>query len=849
MTHARLGCILLASTLLFGAGVGQVAADSTPITEVLVITGTGKGGRSPIQIDPIQYAIVSGEWKTPHEGDTVMGEDALPRTWTAQHAGASGEFEGDAFAGGYALARVRSDTSRVALLRASGHSLVYVNGEVRMGDPYSFGFMELPIQLNTGDNELLFVCGRGRLKASIEDRPNPVAWFNTGDVTAPDLLATRAPADAEGTLWFSLPVMNGTNDWLRDLRVSVTFAGASLECLVPGIPPLGSIKPALQLPLVAGPGGGDATVDIALLRGADTLSSTTLSLRVLEPDAKRKVTSVSSVDDSVQYYAVVPPIGWTPDADVAPDARPGLLLSLHGASVEATSQARCYAPRADVAVACATNRRPYGFDWEDWGRIDAIDVRTHANALFNTDPRRQWLTGHSMGGHGTMIVGAQRPDLFASIGPSAGWIDFWSYTGSPSIPVDSSLGLLLHTAQNSSRTLLLKDNYLGERVYVLHGDGDDNVPVAQSRILRGVLGGFHPDFTYFEQPGAGHWWGDQCVDWPPMIDALTAKSLPEPDAVTSGAFTTVSSAIFAGSHGVTVMQHVEPMVPARVVWSITAATTDAPTTITVTTQNVALLSLDTDFDGGDGSEEIRIDINGKSITVPEREGGARTMLSASAGGAWSLARLGADWDQSNKHPGRMGPFKAAVDNGVLLVCATGGDTAHNAWALAKARYDSEQFWYRGNGRLPVMTDEAYLAWRARTPLDAHADRNVILYGRADSNKAWGALARRAPLHVERSQISLEDSGGEADSALTFEGNESLLLAILPGPDSARQSIGLVAPAGPAAEGLSMRLPYFVAGVHYPDWSVIGSQSLIHGLQGWGGAGWCRGDWSIDLRGN
>ncbi len=823
----------------------SAAADAVPITEVLAISGTGKGGRSPIQVDPIQLSLVSGTWHAPAAGDTVPGVDGQLHAWNLATAGDDGSFEGDDFAGGYALAHVHSDVERVALLRATGHALVYVNGEARMGDPYSFGFMALPIQLRVGDNQLLFVCGRGRLSASIDDLPSPVAWLNTGDVTAPDVLIGRTPSLADGTRWFSLPLMNGTTEWLRDVRVRVSLAGTSVECSVPEIPPLGSIKPALSLPEVVVAAGGDAVVELLLLRGADTLHTSTLTLRSVAADATRKVTYLSAVDDSVQYYAVVPPVGWLPDADIAPDARPGLLLSVHGASVEATSQARCYAPRADVAVACPTNRRPYGFDWEDWGRLDAIDVRRHANALFNTDPRRQWLTGHSMGGHGTMIIGAQRPDLFASIGPSAGWIDFWSYTGGSSIPVDSALGLLLHTAQNASRTLLLKDNYLGERVYVLHGDADDNVPVAQSRILRGVLGEFHPDFTYFEQPGAGHWWGDQCVDWPPMIDYLTAKSLAEPDSATSGCFTTVSPAVFAGSNGFGVQQQTEPMMPSQVRWSSAAATTDAPATITISTHNVSLLSVDTDVDGDEG--EVRIDIDGTSITLPERDGGAQTLLGASADGVWSLAQTGPAWDRSHKHPGRMGPLKAAFDNGAILVCATGGDAGHNAWAVAKARFDSEQFWYRGNGRLPVMTDEAYLVWRRGTALQSHADRNVILYGRVDTNKAWSSLAGRGPWSVMGGSMSLESTGGDDDTTVEFSGDDALLLAVLPGPDSARQSIGLVAPSGSAAEGLSLRVPYFVAGVHYPDWCVIRADSLATGLGGWAAAGWCAGDWSIDLR--
>ena len=58
-------------------------------------------------------------------------------------------------------------------------------------------------------------------------------------------------------------------------------------------------------------------------------------------------------------------------------------------------------------------------------------------------------------------------------------------------------------AGNPSDTLALERNLAGLGVYVLHGDADDNVPVAQARTMRGRLGAFHPDFVYYERPGAG----------------------------------------------------------------------------------------------------------------------------------------------------------------------------------------------------------------------------------------------------------------------------------------------------------------------------------------------------------
>src|SRR5205823_11470235 len=170
------------------------------------------------------------------------------------------------------------------------------------------------------------------------------------------------------------------------------------------------------------------------------------------------------------------------------------------------------------------NRRPYGFDWEDWGQLAALEVLELAKQRLKPDPRRVYLTGHSMGGHGTWHLGVTYPDRFAAIGPSAGWVSFWSYAGARRAEKPSPVQDMLQCCTAPSDTLALAANLATEGVYVLHGDKDDNVPVEQARLMKKHLEAFHKDLQYHEEPGAGHWWGKDkvpgtaCVSWPPMLD-------------------------------------------------------------------------------------------------------------------------------------------------------------------------------------------------------------------------------------------------------------------------------------------------------------------------------------------
>jgi len=65
----------------------------------------------------------------------------------------------------------------------------------------------------------------------------------------------------------------------------------------------------------------------------------TARLRMRRPGQSRKVTFISAIDSSCQYYSVLYP------KDYDPAKRYGLILSLHGAGVEASGQVDAYKPR------------------------------------------------------------------------------------------------------------------------------------------------------------------------------------------------------------------------------------------------------------------------------------------------------------------------------------------------------------------------------------------------------------------------------------------------------------------------------------------------------------------------
>ncbi len=821
-TIARWLAVLLACAFAVTCRGQGVTPVGEWIGEAIVVGDVGRGGRSAVYTDAVGRLIVRGEWKSPAEGDVVALPNGDERRWERIAANDEGWFAHAALRNGYARLNVRTMHGGLFVLEASGHSMVYVNGQPRVGDPYQTGYVRLPIALRPGDNELLFACARGRLRARVITPPSRV-FFDTGDLTLPSLVQGEGAVLHAGAV-----VVNTDRVAARELTVRAEALAsdgtplAELHSDVGILWPHSTRKVPIDLPAVQGTSLIDRSVRYRLtLETADgaVLATTEITLDVRSPNEQHDRTFISGMDGSVQYYSVRPGV-------IADGVTPGLILTLHGASVEARSQAACYAPKGWAHVVAPTNRRPYGFDWEDWGRLDAMEVLRLASARFGTDPRRTIVTGHSMGGHGTWHLGVTFPDRWAAIGPSAGWVSFWSYTGAARYDSASGVEAILMRATSPSDTLALRRNLDGLGVYVIHGDADDNVPVDQARTMRKEVGEWHRDFQYHEQPGAGHWWGNECVDWEPMVEFFKERRRDEMPARVS--FVTAGPGVSATRDWVTIEQQHESMKFSRV----DAVMDPSARRVVVATENVARLALD--LRGMEETGRIAVEIDGREIDSTWPETGVLHLMNGASGEGvrgrgWSVAR---PLHPSTKGPHRSGPFKAAFDNRFVFVVGTLGNEAEMNWAFAKARYDAETWWYRGNGTVEIVPDRLF------DPA-AEVDRSVIVYGNADTVSCWDALLGDSPVRVTSSEVRVDER--------IVSGDDLAVLFCRPRPGSERAMVGVVSGTGLAGRRLTDRLPYFVSGVQYPDWIVLDATMLERGVHGVIGAGFFGNSWEVDAR--
>jgi predicted peptidase len=114
---------------------------------------------------------------------------------------------------------------------------------------------------------------------------------------------------------------------------------------------------------------------------------------------------------------------------------------------------------------------------------DVMNVLRMVRDEFNVDSDRIYLTGHSMGGAGTLFLGSKHADIFAAIAPVA--------------PAAFSM------TDNRAEILGRLDD-AGVPVMIVHGDEDEAVPVDLARTWAATMDEIGMMHEYVELPGVTH---------------------------------------------------------------------------------------------------------------------------------------------------------------------------------------------------------------------------------------------------------------------------------------------------------------------------------------------------------
>jgi dienelactone hydrolase len=225
---------------------------------------------------------------------------------------------------------------------------------------------------------------------------------------------------------------------------------------------------------------------------------------------------VDPVDNSTQFCRVYLP------ADYDPARRWPTVVNLHGYNPDNPP----YVGFWSVDVRHDATAEKWGVIWIEAhgransqyvgiGEADVLRCLDEARRRLSVDDERTYLTGESMGGSGTWLIGSRNADRFAAIAPIFGGWDY-RITSGPGY-TDPSWGRPMDLWSGEAGSSFAGAEQLANTpVFIHHGDADAAVPVAFSRHIVQLMQRWGYDVRYREYPGWIHEdlnYRDETVAW------------------------------------------------------------------------------------------------------------------------------------------------------------------------------------------------------------------------------------------------------------------------------------------------------------------------------------------------
>ncbi len=721
---------------------------------------------------------------------------------------------------GYAYAEFENSGRRRALVIAEKVGSFFLNGKRFRGDPYGHGFVRIPVILKDGTNRVLVqLSGYGdhRFLFKLIPPPHPVMLI-TKDATLPDIIEGQT-----GKLHAGIGVLNTTSQRLKDVKLSV--GGGQFfkenEITIPFLFPFGVEKIPIAIELVEPPSGVD-TVSVKIKVFYGNLSSEDcLTLRIRKRGESYRMTFISKIDRSCQYCAVLSPQDYDPEKEYS------LILTIHGAGVEASGLVDCHSQKDWAFVVAPTNRRKFGFDWQDWGRLDALEVLDLVKRTFPIDTNRVYLTGHSMGGHGTWHISLAHPDLFAAAAPLAGWTCFQLY-----IPwfLQKSY-MFAEPGQIAIRDMSLREDFtidfvenaINLPIFISQGGSDDNVPPTHSRMFASALQQLGYEYNYKEIPGKKQWYNlddpDQtvCVDDPELMDFFKdrRRSLFPRQVI----FKTTDIGQSYKSYWVEIIRQEKPFFESRIQAEVKEGG------IEVKTRNIRefALSLSPDLLP---YGRIALVVDGEEIGYTYRK--SEKLHLYKRGGKFRTGRVKPA--QLRKSPESYGPIKQAYFSPFVLVYGTKGDSAATEITLHQARLEAARWWRRANGFVEVLPDTEVTS-------EIMKEYNLILFGGEEENFVTAKLKKDLPIRIDNRKLFF----GEKE----IPGDNVAAEFIYPNPANPDRFVFVHQGVDSSGLKLSTFFTALYSGAGLPDFLIFDERVKY---KGWGGvlcAGFFDSDWQID----
>ena len=137
---------------------------------------------------------------------------------------------------------------------------------------------------------------------------------------------------------------------------------------------------------------------------------------------------------------------------------------------------------------------------------------------FNGDPQRLYVTGISLGGHGTWCVAARAPGKFAAIVPICGFVN----VKRPDLPAERKAFVLkdIPFANSPDPYAAVASQISRVPAWIFHGGADPVISPDESRRMFQTLKASGFDVRYTEYDGVGHNSWDRAYAEPDLVPWL-----------------------------------------------------------------------------------------------------------------------------------------------------------------------------------------------------------------------------------------------------------------------------------------------------------------------------------------
>lgn len=715
-----------------------------------------------------------------------------------------------------------SDKKYKAKISTTQVRSINLNGRNILADYYNLNRWEPPIIIDSGQNQIAVSLNSYSdsigFYFSIQPDTDKIRIIEN-DITFPD-----AEEFSSCDSWIGIPLVNCTDEWMKDVLIVTGdnnyYAFNIAENI--NILPLSVTKVPLYIQSIKDfPGVSNdkdknfVELPIKVSAGGKTVKEMVFKIPLKKHSEDRRETFLSKIDNSVQFYAVKEPLSYDPSKNY------GLIFSLHGAGVYALNQAGAYAPRDWAFVAAPTNRREYGFNWHEQGRIDALEVLETVKQRYKIDTTRIMLTGHSMGGHGVWHFGTLYADKFAAIAPACGWMSidmyfpiFLTKYSTFALP---KLKYIWEKGFFPDRPQLYLENLYNTPAMIMVAGADDNVPPVHGRMFAEEMKklGMNPEFH--DLPGRQHWFDDDTVR--PGADATDAIFFEDfykgkavnkyPDTVK---FVMGDPSLNNKLYWIKITEIEKYLEPASI-----DAINNSDEQFIIESRNVRGFEIRTKEKKGKG---ILIKWNGNvSNTVSDENGVVKVSFSSIAPQNTLI----------NKEV-ISGPMKRAYMMPFVIVIGSNTDEKTFNLYLQAARQEALSWWYVANGYMEVLTDKEATEDRIR-------GKNLILIGTQEDNGLISEKIRKTPIKISNDRIEMNE--------VIVAYGENAVKFIYPDLDNPNRLILYSTGTRSKYAILSEAFTAFSVFASLPDYVVFDEKVRQYGFAGVKAAGYFDMNWQFD----